>query len=145
MRRVNTLITMGVLVAGALVAAAPAFARGGMGRGKARPMYDPSTVVTVKGTIEDVKQMPGRNGGMGGTHLVVATDMGKVDVQLGPTAFLEEKGLEPAKGESIEVTGSKIDYEGVETVIARDVKVGDKSVTLRDEKGVPEWPKGKRR
>jgi DNA/RNA endonuclease YhcR with UshA esterase domain len=58
---------------------------------------------------------------------------------LGPTNFLTQKGFTFAKGEQIEVTGSSVKYNGADAVIAREVKKGDKTVTLRDKKGVPEW------
>jgi DNA/RNA endonuclease YhcR with UshA esterase domain len=53
---------------------------------------------------------------------------------LGPTNFLTQKGFTFAKGEQIEVTGSSVKYNGTDAVIAREVKKGDKTLTLRDKK-----------
>ncbi|HYM11388.1 MAG TPA: hypothetical protein VEU62_11685 [Bryobacterales bacterium] len=101
-------------------------------------MYDPTTEVTVKGTIDDVQQMAhGRR--MMGTHVMLKTDAGTLDVHLGPSSFLSKKGFTLAKGDQIEVTGSKVKYSGADALIAREVKKGDKTLTLRDKNGVPEW------
>ncbi len=102
------------------------------------PRYDTSTEMTAKGTVQEVQQITGRRG-WGGTHLTLKTEAGAFDVHLGPTAFLKQEGFSFEKGDEVEVTGSKVDYQKGEAIIAREVKKGDKTLTLRDEKGYPVW------
>jgi DNA/RNA endonuclease YhcR with UshA esterase domain len=66
-------------------------------------------------------------------------------VLVGPSSFLQEKNFSFAKGDQIEVTGSKVKYGTSDAIIAREIKKGDKVLTLRNEKGVPEWSMGRQR
>jgi hypothetical protein len=118
-------------------------APGSGGPGMAR-MYDPDTVTTLKGTATAVAVMPARGGRMGGTHVTLQSDGQTLDVHLGPTWFLQREGIEVAKGDSIEVTGSLIDFDGNSFLIARELKKGQKVLKLRDEQGVPVWSGGQR-
>jgi hypothetical protein len=50
-----------------------------------------------------------------------------------------------AKGDSVEITGSKfINDAGEKLIIARSIKKGDLTVELRDDKGTPKWPMRKK-
>ncbi len=112
------------------------------GKGTGR-MYNPATEATIKGSIESVDQ--GAQGmmmkmGMGmGTHITVKTAEGDKQVMLGPTQFLSGKGFTFAKGDQVEVTGSKVTMGGNEYLIAREVVKDGKTLTLRDKNGKPEW------
>lgn len=143
MWRKSLLVGLLVMLIGVVAVVSPTSAQGPP-PGKGVPNYDPATEVTVQGTIQEVKllTMPG---GQGGTHLVLATNDGMLEVLLGPTAFLKQIGLDPGKGDRIEVTGSKMKYDGADALIAREVKVGDKSITLRNAQGVPAWSGGGRK
>jgi hypothetical protein len=110
----------------------------GMGRGRSSRMYNPATEVTLKGTVEAVKTISGRRA-WSGTHLTLQTESGSFDVHLGPSAYLKEKHFEFTKGDQIEVTGSKVKFQNQEIIIAREVKMEGKTLTLRNAQGVPEW------
>ncbi len=120
----------------------PGGPRGG-GPGQA-PMYDPDTVTTLRGTANAVTVVAARGGRMGGTHVTLGSDGQTLDVHLGPTWFLQREGIEIAKGDSIEVTGSIIDSDGSSFLVARELKKGQKVLKLRDEQGVPAWSGGRR-
>jgi hypothetical protein len=114
---------------------------GGPGMGRT---YDLDTVTTLRGTASAMAVVPARGGRMGGTHLTLQSDGQTMDVHLGPTWFLQREGVEVAKGDSIEVTGSVIDSDGNSFLIARELKKGQKVLKLRDEQGVPVWSAGRR-
>ncbi|MDI6852119.1 MAG: hypothetical protein QME75_00745 [Deltaproteobacteria bacterium] len=44
-----------------------------------------------------------------------------------------------AAGDRLEVTGSRITYQGNPAIIASEVKKGDKALKLRDAQGIPAW------
>ena len=44
-----------------------------------------------------------------------------------------------AKDDQIEVTGSRVKYGDSDAIIAREIRKGSTVLTLRDEKGIPEW------
>ena len=129
-----------------LAAVAPpmGFAQRGMGRRARVPKYNPSTEVTVKGTVDEVRKVTGPMG-WAGTHLTLKTENETLDVHLGPASFLAEKKFKFAKGDQIEVTGSKIRYAGADALLAREVKKGDEILTLRNAQGIPQWSRSRRR
>jgi hypothetical protein len=106
-------------------------------------VYDPETVSTVRGKASVVTVVSGRGGRTGGTHVILESAEQTLDVRLGPTWFLEREGVEIAQGDSLEVTGSVIGSDDDSFLIARELKKGDKVVTLRDQNGVPLWSGGR--
>lgn len=118
-----------------------AIAQQGQGRGGRK--YDPATETTVTGKIEEVKQIPGPGGGPGGVHLLIISSQGKVEAQLGPARFIEKQEFKFAKGDQVEIVGSKVKGAEVETVIAREIKKDGKVLTLRNAQGIPVWSRGR--
>jgi hypothetical protein len=143
MKRISFPWILLIAIAISTLSVASALAQRGMGQGAGR-MYDPATETTVKGTVEEVKQIPGQRGGASGTHLIVKTDKETLEVHLGPTAFLEKEKFTFAKGDQIEVTGSKVKIGAADALLAREVKKGDKTLTLRNAQGIPVWSGGRR-
>ncbi len=105
--------------------------------------YDPSTEVTVKGTVSEVQQQAGKQGWQG-THLVLKTDAGELRVHVGPSSYIASQGFAFAKGDNVEVTGSKVKFGEQEAVLAREIKKDGKVLTLRDAQGIPKWSRGGR-
>jgi DNA/RNA endonuclease YhcR with UshA esterase domain len=143
MKRISFLGVLMIAIAVLTLGAASALAQRGMGQGAGR-MYDTATETTVKGTVEEVKQVSGPRGGPGGTHLILKTDKETLEVHLGPTTFLEKEKFTFAKGDQIEVTGSKVKIGAADALLAREVKKGDKTLTLRNAQGIPAWSSGRR-
>ncbi len=112
------------------------WAQGRMGGG--RRLYDVKSEVKVAGSVEEVQQFTGRRG-WSGTHLVLRTDSGTLDVHVGPTAYIEKQQFSFAKGDSIEVLGSQIKLSGKDTLLAREITKDGKKLTLRDQNGFPLW------
>jgi len=114
--------------------------------GRGMPKYDPAAEITLKGTVEEVEQIecccPAGNTG---THLTLKSDATALEVHLGPSSFLAERKFELAKGDVIEITGSKVRCMGEDALLARQVKKGDQVLTLRNKKGFPAWSGGRRR
>lgn len=106
--------------------------------------YDPTTETTVKGTVEEVKQVAGQHG-WNGTHLMLKTKTGLLEVHVGPSSYVAGQGFTFAKGDALEVVGSKVKLGAGEAVIARQIKKGDKTLVLRNAQGIPEWSGGRQR
>jgi hypothetical protein len=134
-----------VLPAIALLSVPPASAQRRGATGQRMPMmYDAKTETTLKGTVEELKTVSGMRGGRGrmgvqGTHLMLKTDTETIEVHLGPSAFLTEKKIEIAKGDAVEVLGSRVKMGESDAVIAREIRKGEASWTLRDANGRPLW------
>jgi hypothetical protein len=94
--------------------------------------------MTIQGEILGVERIPrGRRGE--GVHLVVATGSEELPVHLGPSSFVDQQSLKLAKGDRIEVKGSRITLDGKPALIAQEVRRGSESMALRDASGVPLW------
>ena len=101
--------------------------------------YNPSAEVTLSGVVKDVKDFYCPVSGGEGTHLMVATDNGTVEVHVAPSRFLLDKQVQFSKGDQVEVTGSRIMFRGHPAVIARTIVRGTQTVALRKADGKPAW------
>ena len=141
MRRSQTFCITAALVAFGIMPAV--LAHSGQGRRQGPPVYDTKTEVTLRGTIEAVETIDpaGRSGrySLGGTHLTFKTATETLEVHLGPTAFLKEKKVALAKGDEIELLGSRVTLDGEQVILVREVRKGTDTWTLRDASGRPLW------
>jgi DNA/RNA endonuclease YhcR with UshA esterase domain len=104
------------------------------------PKYDPAAEATFKGTVEEVRdrQCP-VSGGMG-SHLILRLSSGKtIEVHLATTKFVKTYELVFNKGDVVTVVGTKVQFEGVETIFAREVTRGESTFVFRDKAGTPVW------
>ncbi len=113
--------------------------------GGGRALYNRKTEITMEGAVVNVETVACRRMSGSGTHITLRADGQPVRVHLGPSRFLEEKGLTIAEGDAMTITGSKVTCKSSQYVIAREVRRGELTVTLRDERGVPEWAGSGRR
>lgn len=141
MKNLKSLLLALMAVTFGLAFPATALAQG-QGRGMGMPNYNPQTEVSVKGTVEDVQQQQGRHGWMG-THLLLKTDSGTMDVHVGPSAYITENHFSFAKGDAIEVIGSKVTIQDKEALLARQIVKEGKTLVLRNAQGIPEWSGGR--
>ena len=110
------------------------------------PAYDTRTEATLTGTVENVTTTDrslGPGGGMGmGTQerqFTLKTGTGTIDVRLGPHDFVNKQKVRIAQGDTVEVIGSRVTVGESEVVLARELRKGAASWTLRDATGQPRW------
>lgn len=118
-------------------AGAPGWGRG-PGEGYAR-LYDLEKVETMTGEVISVeyqtrKVVPGE-----GIHLRVRFDDEIVPVHLGPKWFLDDQDWYVGEGDTVTVTGSRVQVNGEPFVLAAELKKGDDVIKLRDDSGRPLW------
>jgi hypothetical protein len=104
------------------------------------PKYDPAAEATFKGTVEEVRdrQCP-VSGGMG-SHLILRLSADKtIEVHLASTKFVKTYELVFNKGDEVTVVGTKVQFEGVETIFAREITRGSETFVFRDKNGTPIW------
>jgi len=121
-----------------LLSATQAWPQMGPGVGYGRGFYNSSTEITVRGLVEEVQNgaYPGQ---WGGTHVSLKTDKGTYDVRLGPTPFLSQNNFSLAKGDALSVARSKLNLQGTDILIAREVTKDGTTLTLRNAQGFPAW------
>jgi DNA polymerase III alpha subunit len=124
-----------------LVISSTLFAQGMRQR---RQFYDASTVTTISGTIASVDSQETPRGGFYMVRLTVQDTSGTTSVMVGPTSYLDSQDISFNKGDSIEVTGSKVNFRGNDIMIAGQILSAGKTIKLRDDSGKPAWSGGRR-
>lgn len=103
------------------------------------PKYDLHTETKIKGTVEEVK-LPPKGGEKEIVHLQVKDGTNSVDVYLCPKSFFDDMGMSFAKGDELNITGSKVKQGDADLFLAREiVKGSNDTFLLRDGKGDPVW------
>ncbi len=101
--------------------------------------YDPMAEVAVAGVVEDVQVfLCSLSAGLG-THLTLRTESGMLIVHVAPTAFLMSHEFAIAKGDQVEIVGSKVRYRGADALIARTITRRNQTFILRRSDGKPLW------
>ena len=131
------------LVAALAFAGLVAWAQSSSSTSRPSPRYDPTTVITLNGVVQAVNEVPGP-GRSTGVHLSLKTNSETMDVHVGPSWYLTRNNIRFAKSDQIEVTGSKVKFGGTEVLLAREVKMAGKTLTLRNAQGIPVWSRGRR-
>jgi hypothetical protein len=117
---------------------------GGQGRGwgagdSYNRMYNPKTVETLSGEVVSVDKFTPNKRMSYGVHFTLKTEKATIPVHMGPGWYVEKQGVSIAAGDKVEVTGSRITYQGKPAIIAAEVKKGDQVLKLRDAAGIPAW------
>ena len=99
-------------------------------------LYNATNEVAVKGVVQQIQEFacPVGEGEMG-THLMLKTDNGVLQVHLAPARIMRSQNLTFAPGDQIEVVGAKIRLQGQDGLIAREIIRGNESFIFRDPQG----------
>jgi DNA/RNA endonuclease YhcR with UshA esterase domain len=120
-----------------LALAMPAFPQNGPK--KSVHKYNTAAEAVYKGTVADVRDRECPVSGGLGSHIILQLGSGTIEVHLATTEFTKMAELNLRKGDQIEVTGWKTEFEGVQTIFAREVRHGQDVFVFRDKSGVPVW------
>jgi hypothetical protein len=101
-------------------------------------------VQTVQGEVVEVMRIP-HGGRYEGVHLKLSTAQETVDVHLGPEWYVDRELPKLAKGDRVEVKGSRVTLDGKPALIAQEIRRGDARAVLRNDSGVPAWSRGPKR
>ena len=101
----------------------------------ASPVYDLNKEIKIDGTIDKIET--NTSGGPIGTHLLVISAQGVVDVHLGASLAVTAKNLGLSVGESIHVTGMMANVGGNSVLLARILTTSNHIYMLRNEHGTP--------
>jgi len=140
MKRVTRLSWMATALATALVAAGTA---GAQTTPKAESsQYEVGREVNLVGTVSSVVE--NSKTGPLGTHVMVQSGSGLVDVHVGSSKYLATNKVNLKSGDSVRFVGENFTV-GTDTVFyARIVQDGTAAVAVRSPKGMPLWKNGKR-
>jgi hypothetical protein len=97
--------------------------------------YDLSRETVLQGTVVSFtasSQLPPV-----GSHVIIQTASGPVDVHLGNATVLKRNDIFLVAGDSVRIVGEDQQYGGGSFFAARVLQKGNQSVTLRNSKGIP--------
>ncbi|MBM4295283.1 MAG: DNA-binding protein [Deltaproteobacteria bacterium] len=138
MKKLIAIFSLGVLAV--LFLAHLGYAQDGAPGAPVGRMFDPKTITTVSGEVVSVDKIPAPRPGMQGrVTFNLKTDKETLLVYLGPDFYLEQQGARFAPGDKVQLKGSLVTVDGKPTLIPIEVKKGDQTFKLRDERGVPLW------
>ena len=102
-------------------------------------LYDPQTVTTISGVVVSLTPPQAETGLPYLAYLTLRTGTGKIRVFLGPSLYVDKLPVKINVLDKIQVTGSKITWEGKPVILAAEVKKGDQALKLREPNGTPVW------
>jgi hypothetical protein len=112
----------------------------GWGRGGAYcGMYNTTTIETISGEVINIDKFAPYKGMSQGVRITVKTDKETVSVHLGPLWYLEKQDFKLEAKDKITVKGSVINFNGQKAIMATEVKKGDSTLRLWDDRGYPLW------
>jgi translation initiation factor IF-1 len=104
------------------------------------PKYNPAAEALYKGIVADVRDRQCPLSGGVGTHIIMRLENGNsIEVHLATTEFTKMTEMKLRKGDMIEVTGWKTDFQSVQTIFAREIKTGNDTYVFRAKDGMPAW------
>jgi TusA-related sulfurtransferase len=104
------------------------------------PKYNAAAESVYKGTVADLRNRECPVSGSMGAHIILKLQSGEtIEVHLATTEFTKMMEMNLQKGVPIEVTGWKTEFEGVQTILAREVKYGNETYVFRAKDGMPVW------
>jgi hypothetical protein len=103
--------------------------------------YDPKTVETIGGKVLSIeKTAPAKKRGYW-VQLMLQTEKETIAVELGPAWYVDKQTPRIEANDTITVTGSRLTMDGRSAIIAGDITKGNELLKLRDDNGIPVWPR----
>lgn len=103
------------------------------------PAYNPATETVANGVITEVQQYWCPINGDDGTHFLLKTGSGILEVHVAPRRFLQGNQISFNKGDEVSVAGSMVNYQDHPAMIARKITRGDQTFAVRQPDGRPLW------
>ncbi len=103
-------------------------------------LYDRAAETTASGVVTEIQEfLCPCSGSNPGTHLLLQTAEGTVQVHVADAQYLRTRGVSFIKGDQVQVVGARVRHKGREVLLAREVLRGGQKTVLRDAQGQPLW------
>ena len=100
--------------------------------------YDAHTVIHILGVVLDVREVAEPTA-LKSIHVTIRTEKEVITVYLAPAPFLKAFAINLAKGDQLQLAGSKIRVSGADLVLAKEFRRNTDILILRDDQGNPYW------
>jgi hypothetical protein len=108
-------------------------------KGSPGRVYNPQTVVTVSGIVVSVNAPPRDDGLPYLVYLTLQVGAEKISVFLGPNLYVDKLAGKIQALDKIQVTGSKVTWQGKPVIVAAEIKKGNQVFPFRRPDGTPYW------
>jgi hypothetical protein len=103
-------------------------------------LYDRAAETTASGVVTEVQEfLCPCSGSNPGTHLLLQTAEGSMQVHVADAQYLRTRGVSFMKGDQIQAVGARVRHKGREVLLAREVMRGGQKIIFRDAQGQPLW------
>jgi DNA/RNA endonuclease YhcR with UshA esterase domain len=106
---------------------------------EAPPKYDVANEIKIKGVVDEVKDRNCPISGTLGAHLMIKAENKIYEVHVAPTKFVKSYEVVFQKGDEVEIKGIKTTFQGVDAILAREIKRGNDDFVFRDPQGKAIW------
>jgi hypothetical protein len=100
--------------------------------------YDRAAETIIAGKVLHVVPFAAPDGGVG-VHFDLQGPGGLINVHVAPAIYMGQQNIAFFSDDEVEITGVKVDQDGNKAFVARIVKRGDKTFTMRTDEGKPSW------
>ena len=94
---------------------------------------------TIEGKITEVVYLPGSAADNGMVEVRLQSGTESTLVRLAPSGFLKQQGLVLREGETVILKGYPVSGMEGDIFVATEVHHGERTVSLRDARGLPAW------
>ena len=106
---------------------------------EAVPKYDVAAEIKIKGVVDEVKDRECPISGTMGGHLMLKAEGKVYEVHIAPAKMVKSYDFVFQKGDEVEIKGIKTTFQGVDAILAREIKRGNDDFVFRDPQGKPIW------
>jgi len=107
-------------------------------------IYNPYTLETLNGEVTAIDTFVPSQDWYAGVHITLKTDKESIGVHIGPQWYVDNQDFNLSVGDAVQVTGSRVVYEGREVIIAQQIRKGNEVLMLRYANGFPYWSGSRR-
>ncbi|MCC6444075.1 MAG: hypothetical protein IT210_11560 [Armatimonadetes bacterium] len=105
--------------------------------------WDASSIASFTGTIARLEKLVPVAGAMEGILILVETETAPEKIHIGPRWYLSEQKIKLMAGQTVSVTGARLEWQGQPVVMASELRLPGRTLKLRDQKGAPAWSGGR--
>ena len=102
-------------------------------------LFNSNNVENVTGKVIGVEKFIPIKGMSHGIALVIQTENEIIYIHLGPSWYIENQDIKIGPNEIVKVRGTRINFNGKPSIIASQVKKGDKVLIIRNRNNLPVW------
>jgi hypothetical protein len=103
------------------------------------PTYDVKKEVTVRGTVQGVREYKCPISGTIGTHLKLKSGQDVFEVHVASAKFVKQFDIALRPGDELVMVGNTITFDGQPAFLPRMISINQSTYYFRDAKGKPIW------